>query len=225
MKGIFVTGTDTGVGKSLISAALARHYRDRGIPVGVLKPFSSGSREDAKLLKQASRSCMTLKQITPFYFKYPLAPMVSLALEKRNINPRILKSKIRPYLKPCPFCIVEGIGGALVPITKNYDSLDIPRQLEMPVLIVARLSLGTINHTLLTVKEVKNRRLKLAGIILNDIEGRKNGLAESTNPAVIQKLSGVPVLGVYPRIPGSKSHDFDYLAKMVQKHIELRTLL
>jgi len=223
MRGIFVTGTDTGVGKTIISAALARALVNRGMDVGVLKPFSSGAWEDTKLLKKAAKVKDSLKTITPYYFKHPLAPYASLQLERRKINPKNLKKMIREAKHN--YWIVEGIGGALVPVTERFDALDIAKSLHLPVLIVGRLSLGTLNHTLLTVREVQRRGLRLKGIILNAIPKKNAGLAEKTNPNVLRNLSKTKILGTVPFLTGLRRRKPDFLAKTLEKQVAIDTFL
>lgn len=218
MKGIFVIGTDTAVGKTVISGALAASLRADGVDVGVMKPFASGSWGDTLFLKKASGVVETREEITPFYFKYPLAPYASLQLERRAFKPRGWVKRLGSLWNRHPFWVVEGIGGALVPITKNYDCLDAAKELGFPVLIVARLGLGTINHTLLTVKAARSRGLKVAGIVLNAAQS-SIGLAEKTNPKVLRELSGAPILGVFPHSSAVVLRDPKKLADRAKKHL------
>jgi dethiobiotin synthetase len=204
MKGIFVLGTDTGVGKTVVAGALAAVLRAAGRDAGVMKPFASGGYDDTLFLKKMSGAAETRDEITPFYFKHPLAPYASLQLEKR-----------RPAFKPRGWVkrlgraglwdrhdvwVVEGIGGALVPITKDYDCLDAARETGLPAIVVSRLGLGAINHSLLTVRAARARGVKVVGIVLNNTAAGPAGLAEKTNPKVIAELAGCPVLGVFPRL-------------------------
>ena len=225
MKGIFITGTDTGVGKTLIAGALASWLRSQGTSTGVLKPFSSGSWDDARFLKKCANVSEKLSEISPFYFKYPVAPAVSLRIEKRSIQPQTLKAKIRPLLKKYTYWVVEGIGGAAVPITSTTDAMDVARDLRLPVLVVSRLSLGTLNHTFLTVQYAKAKKLRVCGIILNQHPSRRRGIAEKTNPKMIERMTGVPVLGIFPTLPKRTIKDPKLLAQTLQKHIELGPLL
>ena len=224
-KGIFITGSDTNVGKTIVAAAIARALKNRGVNVGVLKPFASGSWEDTRFIKRAANVADDLDQITPFYFKYPLAPFTSMQLEKRTIDPKSLKNRIGHLVRKYQFLIVEGIGGAAVPVTASFDALDIPKELRLPVLIVSHLSLGTINHTFLTIEYIKRKGLQLKGVVLNAHSCKRRGLAEKTNPRVIRELTGVPILGIFPRIQQKKIHDFETLARAAEKHIELDKLL
>ncbi len=208
VKGIFVLGTDTGVGKTVIAGALAAALRARGTDVGVLKPFASGSWGDTRFLKKMSGVSETLEEITPFYFRYPLAPYASLKLERRTFRPRGWVKRLGGAQRGKrfgsawnrhDFWIVEGIGGALVPITRAYDCLDAAQECGFPVVIVSRLGLGAINHTLLTIRAAHERNLKILGIVLNANQPLR-GLAEKTNLQAIQRLTHVPILGTFPYI-------------------------
>ncbi len=229
MKGIFVLGTDTGVGKTVVAGALAALLRAEGKDAGVMKPFASGSYSDTLFLKKASGVAETRDEITPFYFKHPLAPYASLQLEERRFNPRGWVKRLgRAGLwDRHDFWVVEGIGGALVPITKDYDCLDAAKELGFPAIVVSRLGLGAINHSLLTVRAARMRGVKLAGIVLNTdarepgSSGRPApaGLAEKTNPKVIAELAGCPVLGVFPRLGPAGLTDPKKLVRTAKKHL------
>lgn len=201
-KGIFVTATDTEVGKTVVSSLLAAFLKKRNINVGVMKPIASGSQEDAKILKKASGVDDGLDIINPLFFKKPLAPISAARLEKKKINLSKIFKSYNKLRKKYDFLIVEGIGGILVPIKLNFLVADLIKKLNLPIIIVARPNLGTINHTLLTVKAAKSYRLRIKGVIIN--YSKKPGpdynsrLAEKTAPKVIEKISGVPLLGVIP---------------------------
>lgn len=225
MRGLFVTGTDTGVGKTVVCGALAGALKDRKISVGVMKPFASGSWADTRLLKRCAQVHDSLSQITPFYFKYPLAPLVSLRLEKRSIKLKKLRDYYKQLAGRYELTLVEGIGGALVPVTRDFDALHIPQVLKLPVVVVARLSLGTLNHTLMTIREIRRRKLKLKGVILNAIPQKTKGLAERTNPKVLKELGKTPILGTLPYLNEKYFRHPESLAQVAKKHIALDKLL
>jgi dethiobiotin synthetase len=190
---VFITGTDTGVGKTHVTAALLRAMPG----AGAFKPIAcgAGGRNDAKIYRRLMNNAAPLELINPVYLRHPLAPSVAARLEHRRIDLAkiysafyILRSSYRPLL-------VEGAGGLLVPIRRDYFVADLARELGLPVVIVARLSLGTINHTLLTVRQARAAGLRVAGVILNDTLGRR-GLAERTNVRAVPELAGAPLLGV-----------------------------
>jgi dethiobiotin synthetase len=164
-----------------------------------MKPIACGpdGRRDAEVYAALMNHEQPLDVINPVYLRRPLAPSVAARLEKRRIE---LKSIFRSYsllTNHYSPILVEGAGGLMVPIKRNYFVADLARDLALPVVVVARLGLGTINHTLLTVRQAQAAGLKVAGIVLNDTTGRR-GLAERTNIEVLPALCGVPLLGVVP---------------------------
>ena len=203
IKGIFVTGTDTGVGKTFVSAGIARALRVRGIGVGVMKPAETGCRSrggklipaDAIALMRSAEAADPLDLVNPYRFLPPLAPMVAAQQEGRTIETRKIKEAFRLLKKKHEFLIVEGAGGIMVPLTSQTNYLDLAAKLRLPVLIIAHPGLGTINHTLLTIMALRARRVPIAGIVFNHSTDGRQGPAERTNPAIIERLSKVPVFG------------------------------
>jgi dethiobiotin synthetase len=193
-KGIFVTGTDTGVGKTYVAASLAAALKKQKVSVGVLKPVSSGDRDDARNLMKASGTGDGIETVNPVYLKYPLAPLMSARLEGKKIDLKPVWEAYRQVKKSHDFTIVEGVGGLMVPIRENYCLIDMIKRFALPALIVARPYLGTINHTLLTVDKLRQYKIPIAGIIINC--GQSSTLAEKMNPELIRELSGLEVLEV-----------------------------
>ena len=185
---LFITGTDTGVGKTFVTAALVRGLRRAGIHAGAVKPFATGSHEDARVLRAAMDGELALKQINPVFFRRPLAPMAAARLEGKRVGlaPRLPEGRFELLL-------VEGIGGWLVPLTARVTVADWVARRGWPVIIVARAGLGTINHTLLTVESARHRGVKIVAIVLNDVDGKAGTLAARTNAAVLRRLTKLPV--------------------------------
>ncbi|MCL7745596.1 dethiobiotin synthase [Halalkalibacter alkaliphilus] len=205
MKGIFITGTDTDVGKTVISSGIAGVLRDQGINVGVFKPMLSGIKRDDPesdtfWLKKMAKTSLTLEEITPFQFKQPLAPAVAQELEGTNITLEDILKHWKTIREKHDYFIVEGAGGISVPLGKDFLVSDVIKALNFPVLIVARPNLGTINHTFLTVEYAKKLGLTIAGIIINGMSEQKD-LAEETSPKKIEEMCSVPILGIIPKIP------------------------
>lgn len=227
MKGIFVTGTDTGVGKTVVAAGIAALLKSRGLNVGVMKPVASGGREDAHLLRLASGSDDDLDLINPIHLRHPLAPGVSAQLEGVPVNIGLIEQAARELSRRHDVLVVEGAGGLLVPIRDDFFMADLVLNLGLPLLIVARRGLGTINHTLMTVECAKTRGIEVAGVIYNDARKIEEGIAERTNPEVIERLSGVPCLGAAPFAAGlnlSQAGPKD-LIRRVAGHIQMDRLL
>jgi len=220
-KNIFITGTDTGVGKTFVTAALLRELRRQGVAAAAFKPIASGSggRDDARQFAGLMGNEIPLDIINPVYLRHPLAPIVAAKLVRREINFDAIHSAFCLLTSVFSPVIVEGVGGLLVPIKRDYFVADLVRELELPIIIVSRLSLGTINHTLLTVRQAEAAGLKVAGIILNDTLGR-SGLAERTNVKVVPELCGVPLLGV---VPHARQPDMRAIVQRIKKRLRNST--
>lgn len=203
-QGIFITGTDTGVGKTFIGAGIAAAFCRRGVDVGVMKPVETGCRTargrlvpvDALTLMRSAKVDDDLDLVNPYRFKAPLAPAVAAAQEGATIEMQQLAAAFRNLRRRHDYMIVEGAGGIVVPLTAKRNFLDLAAQFCLPVLIVARPGLGTINHTLLTVMAIRQRKLPIAGIVINSSRDQRSGEAERSSPAVIEDRSGVPVIGI-----------------------------
>ncbi len=194
MSGIFITGTDTGVGKTFVTILLARYLTAKGWDVGVMKPISTGpaSENDALYIKKTLRLKDPLELINPIRLKLPLAPYSAAKLGNKKIN---IKKIFRAYEKLSSLhdlVLVEGIGGVLVPITGDYFVADLIKELNTPAIIVARAGLGTINHTLLTIETLKRKKVEILGVIMNGFKG--NDVSEKSNAKTISTISGLPVL-------------------------------
>ena len=205
-RGLFVTGTDTGVGKTIVAATLARLLAMKGVNAGVMKPVTSGCREergclvsdDALLLcRAAGISCCAT--VAPYLLREPLAPAEAAKLDGIVIEAdRILESYQR-LAASYDFVIVEGAGGLMVPLAEHLMTADLVRQLDLPLLVVARPHLGTVNHTLLTCFSARQLGLTVAGVVVNNFPESPD-LAEQGAPRQIESLSGAPLLGVWPHL-------------------------
>ena len=184
-KAIFITGTDTGVGKTYVAKLMAGALRQQGYKVAVMKPIVTGSMDDVN----------RLKAVHVYFFKTALAPSVAAKLEHKNISIDRILSAYKKLCQENDFVIVEGIGGLLVPIKKGYLVADLIKDMAAPAIIVARPGLGTINHTLLTVKYAQNAGIKVLGVIFNETKKTKIGACERTNPKEIEREADVPILG------------------------------
>lgn len=207
-RGLFITGTDTGVGKTMVTAMLLKGLNAAGIHTGFMKPVATGARErlngrwiaaDARRLRAASGAGDSWALVNPYAFAPPAAPLVAAqASHQRIAFPRIVRAFQRLSLRyRC--VLVEGVGGLLVPLTPRRTVADLAGALQLPLVIVARLGLGTLNHTWLTVEASRRAGLSIAGLVFHaGTRRRPTGLAERTNPAVIRRLTRVPVWGILP---------------------------
>jgi len=193
MKGIFVTGTDTGVGKTYFTALLTRLLRAQGIPAVALKPVASGDRSDALALAEAMGGAFPIPKINPIHFSTPLAPYAAGMLENRPFPWNQLRSHWRQISgsHPGPF-LVEGVGGWRVPMDSTHTVREWARELSLPVLVVCRATLGTLNHSLLTVDSIRQSGLQIPGIIMN-FHSSGEDEATRTNPGILEECSKLPV--------------------------------
>jgi len=231
----FITGTDTGVGKTHVSAALSAFLSLRkNMDVGVMKPFESGLAKrdkdslpwDAICLKEASGSSDDLDMISPYTFDAPLAPEVAAALQNVTIDLELVDKIYDNIIQNHDIVIVEGAGGVLVPIKKDFFYIDLIKRWDVPVLVISRLGLGTINHTLLTCGLLQAKKVKIIGVILNNIEGLSD-LAAKTNPEILKKYLNVPILGIFPHKEGllKGSLDRELLADIFSKNVNTDIIL
>lgn len=195
-----MAGTDTAVGKTYVAAGLAAALRKKGVNVGVFKPFESGvvsGHADYKILKEASGATDPDDWICPYRFEEALAPAVAAERAGLEIDWCHVTDCFESIAIKHDFVIVEGAGGLLVPLGKNKTNIDLIKECEFPVLLVARLGLGTINHTLLSLEALAARKIPCAGVVLNQTSSER-GVAEETNPRVLAHLTSIPILGVVP---------------------------
>lgn len=188
----FVTGTDTGVGKTYVTRLILEALRREGIDAAGYKPIACGDREDASLLAAASGG-LALDEVNPVHLITPVAPYVAGLLENRTVNPEDLLAGFHHLAAAHAEIVVEGAGGWEVPIAANYRISDLAKDLGLPVIIVAANRLGALNHILLTVDAIRARGLTCAGIILNQLDDELD-TAMITNKGVMEDLTGVPLL-------------------------------
>jgi dethiobiotin synthetase len=204
-KGIFVTGTDTGVGKTIVAATLARLLKKRSINVAVMKPVTSGCREeggrlvsdDAELLCYAAGISRS-DDVSPYCLREPLAPSEAAKMDGVRIDFSVIKSAFNRLASSYDYVIVEGAGGIMVPLSGGLLVADLVRELCLPLLVVARPELGTINHTVLTCFAAQQMGLQVAGVVINGMP-ENPGMAEKSAPHQIGSLCGAPVLGIWPQ--------------------------
>jgi len=204
-RGIFVTGTDTGVGKTIVAATLARLLRMHGVSVGVMKPVTSGCPEedgllvsdDARLLCQAA-GIQLCDDVALYRLRDAIAPAEAARRDGVRIDFSHIKAAFERLASSYQYVIVEGAGGLMVPLSGGLLVADLARELELPLLVVARPGLGTVNHTVLTCFAARQIGLQVAGVIINGMP-EFPGLAEKGAPHQIGSLCGAPVLGIWPQ--------------------------
>ncbi len=207
--GLFITGTDTGVGKTVIAGAIAQWFARRGAAVAVAKPIATGCQhrreglvsEDAEFLASAADARHPLDQICPMRYAEPLAPAVAAEREGNPVDWPVIDKALQQMCVGSNVIIVEGVGGIAVPLDEQVTVLHVAHWLRLPTIIVARAGLGTINHTLLTVGALRSAGVEVAGVVVNRYPAENAGMAEETNPQAIEKWGGVPVLCIVPEEP------------------------
>jgi len=188
MRAVFITGTDTGVGKTTVTGLLGRFLLDNGHRAITQKWIQTGS---DKFPEDIVRQ--------PYTFKFPASPHLAARLERKTISKARIKKSFLFLKDRFDFVIVEGIGGALVPFNGKDLVIDIAKELDMPVLLVVANKLGCINHTLLTIEAIKRRGMKIVGIIFNNNQSAETeNIISKDNPRIIKKLTGEKILGVLP---------------------------
>lgn len=212
--GLFITGTDTGVGKTVITCAMADILVRQGLKVGVVKPFASGCRkergalvsDDAQALAhfaQLDPSVGGLPLVTPITMKAPVAPAVGFEHKRERFDPTPISRSLEMLDKSCDIILVEGIGGIMVPVDPEQPHvtvLDMARELGYPVVVVARAMLGTLNHTALTVSALRQGLCATAGIVVNMYEPDDPDPAMQTNREWMAKMTQVPILATVPNV-------------------------
>jgi dethiobiotin synthetase len=212
--GVFVTGTDTGVGKTVVAAGLVRGFKGMGIDVGVMKPVATGCyrerradhgyelrSEDVDRLMEAAEVRDDLKLVSPVRFEPPLAPLTAARMSGEKVSVESIIEAYRMLRERHELMIVEGIGGLMVPVREDYYVADMIRDLELPAAVVARPGLGTLNHTILTVRCAQDQGIRVLGVILNHAEKDDVSEAAMTNVTILEEWCGVPVLQVVRHTP------------------------
>ncbi|MCG6157983.1 dethiobiotin synthase [Rubinisphaera margarita] len=207
MRGLFITGTDTGVGKTWIACQILHAMNQAGFSVGAYKPVCSGSLrdesgqqhwEDLDELAAATRYRFPLELIGPQRFAAAVAPPRAAGLEGRSVDEDLLVGGIEPWKKQVDYLLVEGAGGLLSPVSDTLSNLDLALKLGFPLLIVGRAGLGTINHSLLTIEVARSHGASLAGLLLNETTAEGSDLSRQFNVEDLSARTDCPVLGCWP---------------------------
>ncbi|MBI9019859.1 MAG: dethiobiotin synthase [Verrucomicrobia bacterium] len=208
MKGFFITGTDTGIGKTALSALLLAELRRRRINAAPMKPAQTGCEGDGvpDLDYSLSMAGMTVSDedyalMSPYRFEPACSPHLAAELAGTEIELAKIVGAARELAAEYDSLIVEGAGGILVPINRNKTMLDLMKALGLPVLLAARPGLGTINHTLLSIRALRSAGLDIAGIVFVASEADEPGFIEDDNGATIEQFGKVPILGTIPFCP------------------------
>ncbi len=202
-KGWFITGTDTGVGKTYFTTAVLRHLRAQGIDAVGFKPICCGTREDSEAIFAASGGAVTIDEVNPVWLHPPAAPYSASIIEERPIDLARIRDAFAKLRARHDCVIAEGAGGWLVPILRDFSVADLATEFALPVVVVVQNRLGCLNHSLLTAESIRGRGLVCAGFVLNHglsaptrdpVAAAMQAVATTTNRAVLEEVSGLPIL-------------------------------
>ncbi len=229
MKSYFITATDTGVGKTTVTSALAACIQKLGINVGVMKPVATGFAQktgfkssDVSILYHAAKVNDPEDEINPIFMPLPVSPYDAGKVLDLKFDKKIILEKFAKLQGKHNMMLVEGIGGILTPLSRDYFVADLIKEMNLETIIITRSTLGTLNHTMMTVNTCRARKITITGIIINNYD-ENGGPAEKTAPATLHEITGIPILGVLPFVK-----DYENTATMipyVEKNIDLKSLI
>jgi len=229
MKAYFITGTDTGVGKTVITAGLAGSMRKLGVNVGVMKPIATGITQktgfkslDVGIIVEASRTKDSEDLINPVFLPIPTSPYDATKLLSLSVDMPLILTTFTKLLSIHDVLLVEGIGGIMTPITKNFFVADMIKAMGIETIIVTRATLGTLNHTMMTYQLCKDYGIKVKGIVINNFD-EKGSAAEKNAPITLHEITGLDILGVVPFI--KDYNKIDTMIEMVGKKVDVKSLI
>ncbi len=193
MKGLFITGTDTGAGKTYVTSLIIKALRGEGIDAVGYKPICCGGREDAYALQSASGGLIDLDEVNPCWMRSASAPYVAGMFENKELDVKSLIDRAHAMSENHELVVCEGVGGWKVPITKDYLVADFAKDLGWPVLLVVGNRLGALNHTALTVESMRATGIEPVGMVFNNLSDELD-TAEITNKGIAEEMTGVSVL-------------------------------
>jgi len=226
LKSLFITGTDTDVGKTYITAGLGVTFRKMGIDVGVMKPFAAGRAQkkgykskDIVIISKAAHACDPENLVNPQFFPIPASPYTAWKNLKTKPKISTILSSFKKLSKLHDMILVEGMGGIMTPILKNYYVTNLIKEMKIPTVIVTRSKVGTVNHTIMTVMMCEKYKIPVKGIIINNFDA---GYPVKELTRDLQNLTGIKVLGSIPFI---KDMSDASLYRIFKKNIDLKLLL
>jgi len=202
MHSFFITGTDTNIGKTAITCSLIAKCIEEGFRAGGMKPVAAGCHiengymisDDVKKIIEVSNVDLNIKEINPYSFELPIAPHISF--KSNEIDIHLIKKYLRSFENKMDYFFIEGVGGYAVPLTETFTTADLVENLDIPVILVVGMKLGCINHALLTVESILNKRQKLCAWVANRIDGDMQAYEE--NFSFLKEKIKAPCLGEVP---------------------------
>ena len=234
MKGVFITGTDTDVGKTVITAGLAKLLHSHKIKVGVMKPFACSEKRYSKkyntkdvkiLIESIKKDAENIDEniVNPVFYNLPTAPyLAAKILKKESTNIQEVINIYKKITHNHEFTLVEGIGGIMVPLTKNKTVIDVIKEMDLSVIVVTTNKIGTINHTIMTIKMCNKYKIPVFGIIINNIERNNDPKIDNNLPQILQEMTGKKILANIPFISNPTSHR---VKKILEKSISVDILV
>ena len=200
----FITGTDTNIGKTAITCSLIAKLTEEGFCVGGMKPVAAGCHienghmisDDVKKIAEVSNADININEINPYQFEAPIAPHISFKKNKKEIDIHLIKKYLRSFENKMDYLFMEGVGGYAVPLTENFSTVNLIEALNIPIILVVGVKLGCINHALLTVESILNKKQKLSGWVANRID--EHMLAYDENVSFLKENIKAPCLGEVP---------------------------
>ncbi len=229
MKSYFITGTDTGVGKTTVTAALSASMKKLGVDVGVMKPVATGipqksgfKSHDVSVLCQACGVDDTEDLVNPVFMSLPASPYDVSKILEIKFDKEIIFEKFEKLKTKHEMLLVEGIGGIMTPLSRDYFVADLIKAMDLETIIITRSTLGTLNHTLMTVKTCHDYKIPIKGIIVNNYD-EKGGTAEKNSPSTIYEITNIPILGILPFVKDYQN--VEMMISCVEKNINLKSLI
>ncbi|MDI6687071.1 MAG: dethiobiotin synthase [Desulfobacterales bacterium] len=225
MQSVFITGTNTGIGKTVICGCLARHLRRKGINVGIQKWVSTGNRNTSddidyclSMLGRKKEEINNPLLLHPYTFDFPASPHLAAKLEGQEIDIDKIVESYHTLVRRHDFLIVEGVGGVLVPLTRDHLLIDLVADLAIPVLIVTDSGLGTINHTLLTIEALTKRDIPILGMVFN-FAGKEDKIIEADNRKTISRIGKCPSFGSLSKVDSMEAliNEFEPIGENILK--------
>ena len=225
VRGVFVTATDTGVGKTLVASALIACLIQRGIDVGVMKPVETGVSRSRKLqsdgarLQRAAGSYDSMAEVCPYAFQLPVAPLSAAEAEGTTVRMTTIMRAFCTLHRKHALIVVEGVGGIYVPITKALSTLDLIYTMKLPAIVVGQSGLGGINHALLTLHALRLRNIPVVALVLNQLQPprtKTTRVQEQSTVNLLRRLAGVPVVGPLPYNVTVNRHVDEGLVRLVE---------
>jgi dethiobiotin synthetase len=236
-KGLFITGTDTDIGKTFISGAIAAALQKRGRQVGVVKPVASGGvvNKDGTLLSEDAAFLMWAagfgeerrQEVNALCLAPPLTPAVAARESSMVIDVEMLLSTCRNMVRKEELTLVEGVGGLVAPLWQDYLVADMMLALKLPAILVTRPNLGTVNHTVLSTEYARQRGIKLVGMIINQWPENDSTVLENSNAEYIERLTNLPILGKFPfaAVSNMDQKNVLQLAELAEKHLAIDKII